>query len=83
MIDYLQALELTKKMQLINELNYKIETINGELQTIDRHDNFNIKYYNIMKDYKTKLFDFRQELTTDIDIELVNIKNILFKDIKN
>lgn len=64
--NYTEVLELNKKMELIQDLNYKIDNLNIELLKMNINDEFIKDFFNITNDYKKKLFDYRESLILDI-----------------
>ena len=80
--NYLEVLELYKKMELIQSLNYEIDSIENKLKTININDDFNKEYYNTTSKYKKDLFNYRESLINDILPFLHNCKMELFKEIK-
>ena len=64
--NYTEVLELNKKMELIQDLNYKIDNLNMELLKMNINDEFIKDFFNITHDYKKKLFDYRESLILDI-----------------
>lgn len=80
--DYLEVLELYKKMELIQNLNYEIDYIENKLKTININDDFRKEYYSITSKYKKDLFNYRESLINDILPFLHNCKIELFKEIK-
>ena len=79
---YLEVLELYKKMELIQNLNYEIDCIESKLKTIDINDDFKEEYYSITSKYKKELFNYRESLINDILPFLHNCKMELFEEIK-
>ena len=79
---YLEVLDLEKKMQLIQDLNYEIDYIESKLKTININDEFKQEYYNITSKYKKDLFKYRESLINDILPFIHNCKMELFKEIK-
>lgn len=80
--DYLEVLELYKKMELIQNLNYEIDYIEKKLKEININDDFKKEYYNITSKYKKELFNYRESLINDILPFIHNCKMELFKEIK-
>lgn len=77
--NYLDVLELYKKMELIQDLNYEIDYIESKLKTININDEFRKEYYNITSKYKKDLFNYRESLINDILPFLHNCKLELHK----
>lgn len=80
--DYLEVLDLYKKMELIQNLNYEIDYIEKKLKEININDDFKKEYYNITSKYKKELFNYRESLINDILPFIHSCKMELFKEIK-
>lgn len=80
--NYSEVLDLYKKMELIQNLNFEIDYIEKKLREININDDFRQEYYNITSKYKKDLFNYRESLTLDILPFLHDCKMELFKEIK-